>query len=52
MFIQMRKRSCQKLGMCAETIVKNSKQGARMIDEADLMEHLRCLGFFGAEETW
>ena len=28
-------------GMCAETIVKNSKQGARMIDEADLMEHLR-----------
>mmetsp|Transcript_76283 Transcript_76283/g.120461 ORF Transcript_76283/g.120461 Transcript_76283/m.120461 type:complete len:515 (+) Transcript_76283:73-1617(+) len=27
--------------MCAETIVKNSKQGARMIDEADLMEHLR-----------
>ena len=27
--------------MCAETIVKNSKQGSRMIDEADLMEHLR-----------
>ena len=27
--------------MCAETIVKNSQQGARMIDEADLMEHLR-----------
>lgn len=27
--------------MCAETIVKNSKQGVRMIDEADLMEHLR-----------
>eukprot|EP00435_Cladocopium_sp_Y103_P073012 s37_g42.t1 len=30
-----------KSGMCAETIVKNSKQGVRMIDEADLMEHLR-----------
>ena len=27
--------------MCAETIVKNSQQGSRMIDEADLMEHLR-----------
>ena len=27
--------------MCAETIAKNSKQGSRMIDEADLMEHLR-----------
>ena len=27
--------------MCAETIVKNSKQGSGMIDEADLMEHLR-----------
>ena len=27
--------------MCAETIVKNSQQGACMIDEADLMEHLR-----------
>eukprot|EP00913_Durusdinium_trenchii_P021432 g20143.t1 len=27
--------------MCAETIVKNSMQGVRMIDEADLMEHLR-----------
>ncbi|CAL1157872.1 unnamed protein product [Cladocopium goreaui] len=27
--------------MCAKTIVKNSKQGVRMIDEADLMEHLR-----------
>ncbi|CAE7238899.1 CHLP [Symbiodinium natans] len=27
--------------MCAETIVKNSKNGVRMIDEADLMEHIR-----------
>ena len=27
--------------MCAETIVKNSQQGVRMIDEADLMEHIR-----------
>ena len=27
--------------MCAETIVKNSKSGVRMIDEADLMEHIR-----------
>ena len=33
---------CLQQGMCAETIVKNSKQGVRMIDEADLMEHLRC----------
>eukprot|EP00439_Symbiodinium_sp_Y106_P040726 s5495_g5.t1 len=27
--------------MCAETIVKSSKNGVRMIDEADLMEHIR-----------
>jgi len=27
--------------MCAETIAKNSKNGALMIDEADLMEHIR-----------
>lgn len=27
--------------MCAETIAKSSKQGVRMIDEADLMEHIR-----------
>mmetsp|Transcript_39304 Transcript_39304/g.87860 ORF Transcript_39304/g.87860 Transcript_39304/m.87860 type:complete len:515 (-) Transcript_39304:53-1597(-) len=27
--------------MCAETIVKSSKSGVRMIDEADLMEHIR-----------
>jgi len=27
--------------MCAGTIAKSSKQGVRMIDEADLMEHIR-----------